>query len=82
MVESKIKYEVYDGRPILILCRKDDNHLTEECPFCGYEHWHGLGDGHRVSHCPETKCKKSVTAPDGTVIEQAHGYIIKTGGLT
>ena len=21
------------------------------CPYCTKQHWHSLGDGHRVSHC-------------------------------
>ena len=25
--------------------------VTIKCPYCGEEHIHGFGTGHRVSHC-------------------------------
>jgi len=31
--------------------RQGKHLIVEECPFCGETHYHGLGDGPRVSHC-------------------------------
>ena len=27
------------------------NLVVKKCPYCGEEHWHGKGYGHRVAHC-------------------------------
>ena len=32
-----------DGQPV--------THWVIDCPWCGREHTHGAGPGHRVSHC-------------------------------
>ena len=32
-------------------CKQVDNQLVFYCPKCKKEHYHSLGDGHRVAHC-------------------------------
>lgn len=34
-----------------ILVERRGAQLTFRCPKCGKRHLHGLGEGHRVSHC-------------------------------
>ncbi len=53
-METKAEYEIHDGRKYPILWRKRGNKLTDSCPFCGQNHEHGIGEGHRVAHCSDT----------------------------
>lgn len=39
-----------DGIPAFP-CKNDSTHSWFTCPACGSEHYHGVGDGHRGSHC-------------------------------
>ena len=39
-----------EGRPTFV-CEVRGRQLTFVCPRCNKRHWHGLGDGHRASHC-------------------------------
>lgn len=71
-----IEYELLNGRPYAVLYRKNENEKTEICPFCGKRHIHGIRDGHRTAHC--TDGSKEITADDGTVLTQDHGYILRT----
>ena len=34
-----------------IPCHQVKNQLVFDCPKCGKQHYHGLGEGHRLSHC-------------------------------
>jgi hypothetical protein len=63
-----------DGR--LVLWRDTERSPTDQCPFCGANHGHGLGDGHRAAHCVIKGV--AVTAPDGTVLDNSHGYVLRT----
>lgn len=74
----KIEYTKLSGtNPLLILYRDTQTSDTDKCPFCGSNHTHGTGDGHRVAHC-ETESKKSVIADDGTELFQSNGYVIRS----
>jgi hypothetical protein len=74
-----IKYEMlFENRAVLVLTRPFEFSLTEKCPFCKRNHYHGEGDGYRVPHCPEGKAKEFVVADDGTKLYQIDGYFIKT----
>lgn len=70
------EYELLNGRPYAVLYRENENEKTEICPFCGKRHIHGIGDGHRTAHCADGS--KEITAEDGTVLTQDHGYILRT----
>jgi hypothetical protein len=56
-----IEYE--NGFPVLY--RDTEDSTTDPCPYCGNGHYHGKGDGHRVSHCPRPHTDNK-------------GYVIKT----
>lgn len=71
------EYEIQDGVPYAVLWRDTVNTDADRCPFCGQEHSHGIGDGHRVPHC-YGKINKTARAKDGTVLEQKKGYIVRT----
>jgi hypothetical protein len=62
---------------MLVLKRHKGAEQTLPCPFCNTGHIHGAADGHRVAHCA-TGAKEYVTAPDGTILYQNDGYVLKT----
>lgn len=39
-----------DGTPI-VSCHEDGRHYILYCEYCGENHYHGRGDGHRWAHC-------------------------------
>jgi hypothetical protein len=41
--EEAFGHDLATGRPV--------NHWVIDCPYCGKEHTHGAGPGHRFSHC-------------------------------
>ena len=75
------EYEMLNGVPYAVLWRDSPIVLgetqTDPCPFCGKGHLHGVGDGHRVSHCGN-EAKQTARAKDGTVLKEKDGYIIRT----
>jgi len=75
--DKAVEYEMHDGKPYLVLRRPMEDALTEPCPFCNDPHLHGLGDGHRVSHCIGRDV--TLTLSDGTVLRQDRGYMVRTG---
>lgn len=79
--EIEYCYIPFSTKPYLILNRLMGAEKTLPCPFCGVEHIHGWGDGHRLAHCTSpnglSKTKASVTAPDGTVLNQDDGYVLR-----
>lgn len=46
---APIQYDA-EGRPTFA-CEVRGQQLTFVCPKCQKRHWHGIGDGHRASHC-------------------------------
>lgn len=80
-MSNSIQYEVVHGKPTYILVRKKyikgESNKTEKCAFCGHSHIHGEGDGLRGAHC-NSGSKESIIAPDGTILYQNDGYVIKT----
>ncbi len=74
---TEIEYKIVSGKPLLILKRKKGSELTSLCPFCGTGHYHGTGDGHRISHCADGS-NKFVIAPDGTMLYENDGYVLVT----
>jgi len=40
-----------EGYPLIACWKIDDYHYAFYCRFCKMIHKHGLGDGHRASHC-------------------------------
>ncbi len=73
---SAAEYELDGGKPYLVLWRETERSPTEYCPFCGYRHTHGIGDGHRVPHCVSND--GLAVASDGTRLYQQSGYIVRT----
>ena len=79
-VKHPIEYEMFLGRPILVLKRnwqgikRDRIPKTEKCPFCGAYHLHRYGDGHRASHCTQPPIISCI-ADDGTILFSDDGYI-------
>lgn len=85
---AKARYyaEKVDG--CLVLYRDSEEEPTERCPFCGDTHQHGVGDGHRVSHCSDGIGieKGSYILGRKAVFKNKHneifdcedGYVIKT----
>lgn len=43
-----------DGTPI-VSCYDDGHNYIFYCIYCGENHGHGRGEGHRWAHCPNTK---------------------------
>lgn len=76
--DTPIEYEKYLEGNYLVLRRKKGKEETVPCPFCGTGHIHGRSDGHRIAHCASSLQHEYVTAPDGTILYQKHGYILRT----
>jgi hypothetical protein len=55
--------------------RKKGTSKIDECPFCGEKHTHGLGNGHRLTHCSGNYFKEIII--NGNVIKQERGYFIE-----
>jgi len=41
--------------PIIECWIIDEIHVSFYCPYCKKNHLHGIGDGHRCSHCSNQK---------------------------
>lgn len=74
------------GKVRLVLYFIDgDSGKTEQCPFCGKNHIHGLGEGHRGAHCafdyvtgrPFEQFDVIFKNSDGQVFNSYDGYILK-----
>lgn len=37
--------------PVVFCKQVGKQWIVEKCPYCGKKHYHGIGAGHRVSHC-------------------------------
>jgi len=77
-------YEENNGRKFAILWRRKGNELTDECPFCGSNHVHGKGEGHRIQHCVDSTDRKGnihyvhgFFAKDGTYFAPKDGYLLR-----
>jgi len=71
------KTEIHEGKEYIVLWRETVESETDFCPFCGSRHQHGIGDGHRSSHCApgeETFTRQS----DGKIFYQKNGYFVRT----
>jgi len=70
-----VDYEVQGGRAYAVLWREREGSKSVPCPFCGKGHTHGIGEGHRVTHCINPV--NQVEASDGTVLFRDNGYIVR-----
>lgn len=78
----KHDFEVHNGKKYPILWRKKGSRTTDKCMYCGKEHRHGTGEGHRASHCSDTrrisKKDRHYILSDGTSVNSWNdGYIIR-----
>ena len=64
----------HDGKH-LILCRDTESSPTDQCPFCGERHSHGIGDGHRTAHCRVDGAEVEVGE---LTLRQTDGYVVHT----
>ena len=71
------KSEEHNGKEYIVLWRETEESKTEFCPFCGSRHQHGIGDGHRVSHCAPGE-DIFTRQSDGKVFYQNNGYFVRT----
>ncbi len=67
-----------DGRSFLVLHFLDGySGRTEPCPFCGKNHLHGKGEGHRMCHCAIPDRNMSFQNSRGETFTLKNGYILK-----
>ena len=71
------EYVVDGAKAYAVLRRLDEHTPTLACPFCGRNHSHGLGDGHRVAHCVEPSHPEMHVGAH--VLRARDGYFLKTG---
>lgn len=80
-MRRNLQFEQSVGINYLVLWRDTENSETDVCPFCLKRHKHGIGDGHRVSHCDihSPKFLKELVIPEhGISVFQKDGYIVRT----
>lgn len=72
-------YELMNGRAYAVVFRDKGNEQIKLCPFCGNVHSHPIGhsDFPSHAHCHSGRFFKEVIAPDGIVMKQSSGYIIR-----
>ena len=73
------EYETVDLKAIAVLRRRDASTATTPCPFCGSQHLHGTGDGHRSAHC-DNPTSPEVRTPSGITLLHRDGYIVRSHG--
>jgi hypothetical protein len=71
------EYVVIDCRAYAVLKRDTESSPTDPCPFCGRNHIHGAGDGHRVAHCISSEAREKVQV-EGVALWKMNGYYLKT----
>jgi hypothetical protein len=59
------------GIPTVRVIRQTEHQVVIACPYCPKEHYHGLGDGHRVAHCD----------PQYDSVNVSGYYIVGTAGV-
>ena len=82
MTTTRPDFEVHNGVKYPIIWRKKGQKETDACPFCKCIHTHGIGEGHRVSHCGDSfnseRQMDSARLSDGTYIPpRLGGYILR-----
>jgi hypothetical protein len=68
-------FGIYKDKTYPIIWRKKGNEATDECPFCGKKHIHGISEGHRLVHC-ETSLRRLIVRSN-TIYAPEDGYILK-----
>jgi len=80
--QGDFEYEFLADKPRLVLAQFPPDKInpnsgkTEPCLFCGNQHLHGYGEGHRIPHCTGFVLNK-ITHRDGTIVYKKDGYVIK-----
>ena len=62
------------GEAIPILHIDRVTRKTQHCPFCGEQHYHGEGAGHRITHCVSPVIEYITTS--GHKVRREAGYIL------
>jgi hypothetical protein len=58
--------------------RQNNKGIISKCPFCLKRHTHGVGDGHRLSHCSDySSTLVDVVIINKLICHRRNGYIIK-----
>jgi len=60
-----------------VVKRKKSEPRIEECPFCGEQHLHGSGEGHRYAHCSDAHGFFNEIIIKGHIVSQYRGYFIE-----
>ena len=67
---------VQKGYPFIPTVARDTGWDVPKCPYCGARHYHGSGDGLRLSHCPDSKKKsRYYLLPPGKLPRKARPVI-------
>lgn len=86
-LKNKRDIIIIHGNPYAVLYKDGDKGYY--CYFCGFHHFHGDIDGHRVAHCHDKNgrriknIKKTITLRNGEEITVCndHGYFIKASPI-
>lgn len=73
-------YEEIKGSKFPVQLRETGSVKTDPCIFCGREHEHSPGEGHRHAHCKTSSdgtLPRGIELDDGTFAEQRRGYILR-----
>jgi hypothetical protein len=57
--------------------RKKGTIMIDKCPFCGNQHTHDFGEGHRMAHCTKKSGYSKEITIDGNILHQSKGYFIE-----
>ena len=74
-------YKLVKDKYFAVLFRKTEKDFLESCVFCGENHKHGAGNGHRVAHCgnvPTWLVIDSDAQMKSIVVSNVDGYYIQT----
>lgn len=70
-------FVVYQGRKYPIIYMKKGSSKTDDCPFCGHPHEHARKEGHRRTHCVDTRpFKLEIELSDGSIANIKDGYYL------
>lgn len=77
--EDHIDYEIHEDRAYPVIMRIEGANYTDKCPYCGDNHVHSIGEGHRAAHCSNRfERNLTYTTEDKKhIIPVSRGYFIR-----